>query len=588
LDVTLVLKEGAAWVLAILAALVPVLAVLTASWSFFSARLDSIELYALSFGSILTGLCVLLLRDVTSRLLDRVFYRTRVNFQDVVRNASTWLTKVLNLDTLLRLVVETISESLAVDNVGVYVKHTRGDWYAVSRHSTLRCRSLSGEMPDWLRRVLETRIPAHMNPSITDEFEAPREEGGVSLVVPIVFEDVVGGCITLGTKKSGDPFYPHDIDLLSTLANQAGVAIRNAQLYEQVALVNEHLRNIVSTIESGVVAVNEAERVTMFNSAAERLSGLASEEMVGRQLADLPAAVADSLRMTLTNGLPRVVPDVELARVGSAHPVPVICCTSPLRGPTGGLLGAVAVFSDLTPLKELETERQRAERLAYFETLAAGIAHEIKNPLVAIKTFLQLLPQRFSDAEFREEFGRVAGREIERMEHLVARLRSLATPRARTHHPVDLRAPVNDALELLQPRLEEKTITSQWDPGPQPCLVMGDHAELEQLFLNLFINALEAMAPGGMLTVRLTSRETSAAVEVEDTGPGIRDDLLGKIFDPFVTTKRHGSGLGLAICSSIASAHRARLRAGNKAGGRGAIFTVELPLGVQVVAPVNA
>jgi signal transduction histidine kinase len=153
---------------------------------------------------------------------------------------------------------------------------------------------------------------------------------------------------------------------------------------------------------------------------------------------------------------------------------------------------------------------------------------------------------------------------------------------------VDVRAPVNDALELLHPGLEERTIATHWDPTPEACLVMGDHAELEQLFLNLFINALEAMPPCGVLTVRLTCREPWVTVEVEDTGPGIREDLLGRIFDPFVTTKLHGSGLGLAICSSIASAHRARLRAGNKPGGRGAIFTVELPLGPQVAAPLNA
>ncbi len=591
LDVNLVLKEGSAWALAILAALLPVLAVLTASWRFFSARLDSSELYLMAIGALVTSSVALFLRDVASQLLDRVFHRTRANFHRIVRTASTWLTKAVNLEALLEHTVDTIAESLAVDSVIVYLKSEEGHWHlAATNEDTLRVSHRQAKLASYLTATFERKVAIvpqesglHSNEaSLGDDFDSP------ALIVPIVFDNVVTGCLTLGTKKSGDPYYPQDIDLLSTLANQAGVAIRNAQLYEQVALINEHLRNIVSTIESGVVAVNEAERVTMFNNAAERLSGLASDEMVGRELSDLPVAVADSLRVTLASGLPRVVPEVELAHVGSAHPVPVICCTSPLRGPTGGLVGAVAVFSDLTPLKELEMERQRAERLAYFETLAAGIAHEIKNPLVAIKTFLQLLPRRFNDPQFRDEFGRVAGREIGRMEHLVARLQSLAKPGGRIHHPVDLRAPVNDALELLQPRLEEKAITTQWSAEPGPCLVMGDHAELEQLFLNLFINALEAMGPRGALTVRLSCQDAAAAVAVEDTGPGIRDDLLGKIFDPFVTTKLHGSGLGLAICSSIATAHRARLRAVNKPGGRGAIFTVELPLGTQVATPLNA
>jgi PAS domain S-box-containing protein len=528
-------------------------------------------------------------RKTLENLLGTYLQRNRLDVKTELRISSTVLARPSTQRATCLYLIEVINRLMSSEWVGVYLSRKIEaesneivEWTLVGESGG--APSVFDVNRNGLLAMAKRSDPVARDKLHLEEFRSL----GADLLVTLSDGSDLLGLILLGPKSSGDAYFSDDIDLLSTLANQAGVAIRNAQLYEQVALINEHLRNIVATIESGVVAVNDAERVTMFNSAAERLSGLAGDEMVGRPLSDLPVALADSLRVTLGSGLPRVVPEVPLARASSTHPVPVICCTSPLRGPTGGLLGAVAVFSDLTPLKELEMERQRAERLAYFETLAAGIAHEIKNPLVAIKTFLQLLPKRFNDPQFREEFGRVAGREIDRMEHLVARLRSLAKPGGRIHHPVDLRAPVNDALELLQPRLEETAITTQWNPGAQPCLVMGDHAELEQLFLNLFINALEAMAPGGVLTVRLRCREASATVEVEDTGPGIRDDLLGRIFDPFVTTKLHGSGLGLAICSSIASAHRARLRGGNKPGGRGAIFTVELPVGTQVAAPLNA
>lgn len=412
---------------------------------------------------------------------------------------------------------------------------------------------------------------------------------GADLAIPVVYETGLLGFILLGPKLSGDAYFANDVDLLATITNQAGLAIKNVQLYRQVVLINEHLQNIVATIESGVVAVDSAGQITMFNRAAEHLTGLASEDLSTFGLERLPSGLAEPLAATLRDGEPRILPEIELP-APEGQMVPVMCLTSSLREPTGESLGAVAVFSDLTPVKQLETERRRAERLAYFETLAAGIAHEIKNPLVAIKTFVQLFPRRFHEEQFRDGFGRVAGREIDRMLHLVERLQVLAKPTARQHRALDLRTPVNAALELLQPRLEEKCIALQWDPGPDARYVLGGEEELEQLFLNLCINALEAMSPGGTLTVRIVERETAwaAEVEVEDTGPGVPEELVAKIFDPFVTTKVHGSGLGLAICASIANVHRASISARNKSGAPGAIFTVEFPEDAMAAMPHTA
>jgi PAS domain S-box-containing protein len=406
------------------------------------------------------------------------------------------------------------------------------------------------------------------------------------MLIPITDDHGLLGFILLGPKVSGDPYFSEDVDLLSTLANQAGVAIKNAQLYEQVVLINEYLQNIVGTIDSGVVAVDQEGHITMFNRAATQLTARRADELLNRTVGELPAALAEPLQATLADRQPRVLPEIELPRP-TAPVLPIICSTAALREPAGELLGAVAVFSDLTPLKELETERRRAERLAYFEALAAGIAHEIKNPLVAIKTFMQLLPRRYQEAAFREKFGRIANREIGRMEHLVERLRSLAKPGSRPHHALDLRAPIADALELLQPRFDEKRITVSWTLGLVPHSILGDQSELEQLFLNLFINAFELMEPGGVLTVRLTGRDGRTVVEVEDTGPGIREELLAKIFDPFVTTKTHGSGLGLAICATIADAHHARIGAANKSRGIGAVFTIEFPAEAMAPTPLN-
>jgi signal transduction histidine kinase len=271
----------------------------------------------------------------------------------------------------------------------------------------------------------------------------------------------------------------------------------------------------------------------------------------------------------------QTLPEIELS--DGVITRPVICATSPVRDPAGACVGAVAIFSDLTPLKELERQRRRAERLAYFEALAAAIAHEIKNPLVAIKTFAQLVPRRRDNETFLENFGRVVTREIGRMERLVERLRTLSRPASRPRHPLDVRVPVLESLEFLQPFFDEKRIAVTVGLGDESHLVLGDDSELGELFLNLLMNAQEATPPDGGLTIDLTATPTHVAITLSDTGPGVPDALLDRIFEPFVTTKQTGSGLGLAICMGIAEAHEAKLRVANLPMG-GARFEVEFPI----------
>ncbi len=373
-----------------------------------------------------------------------------------------------------------------------------------------------------------------------------------------------------------------------TLANQAGVAIKNAQLYAAVLLVNEHLENIVATIESGVIAIDAEGKISMFNRAAEHLTGLTAETMRAETTAALPACLAEPLLGTVATGEARTHPEIDLPSVATDGPAsrPVLCTVSPVRDPDGAVLGAVAVFSDLTPLKELEVERRRAERLAYFQALAAGIAHEIKNPLVAIKTFIQLLPRRRGDTRFVEEFGRIASQGIDRMQRLVDRLRALSRPAGGPRHLTDLRAPLTEALELMQPMVEEKGLSLTAQLGDKPCMVLGNHLVLHELFLNLVLNAHEATPPGGAIDVELARTETHVRLTVADTGPGIPPELLERVFEPFFTTKPRGSGLGLAVSSGIAQAHGAKLRAHNRPAG-GAVFTVEFPLASVVPLVVS-
>src|SRR6267142_6017863 len=198
------------------------------------------------------------------------------------------------------------------------------------------------------------------------EVEMTRLDADV--VAPLLEEGRLFGLIVLGPKRSGSPYFTDDADLLQTLAHQSAVAIRNAQTHQRVLQVNEELQKTLATIESGVVAVGARGRVNVFNKAAEQLTGRSAETLRGRGIEQLPPVLGRLIEATLADGQSHS--QVEIALPDPAgQMIPLMCTTSPLRGRQGALAGAVAVFTDLSRLKELERERRRAERLASLEAI---------------------------------------------------------------------------------------------------------------------------------------------------------------------------------------------------------------------------
>ena len=599
MDVRLVIHRSLTFALALVVSLAPVAGLLALAWPKLTDHLAPDELVALIMAVVVVSLLIPLTRDAAGRLLDRYVYRTHVNYQHTLREASKALTGVLDLTVLLPFLNHTVATSTNSEGAAVYLRAGKLESGSGCRRAMAEKRHAQShfDTPDEAPAEIVTALMGTKDLLLTDEIARERLCGARerlhdaltrlnwALVLPLVSEDMVIGALVVGPKLSGDPFYPQDLDLLMTLANQAGIAVKNAQLYAQVVLANEHLNNIVSTIESAVVAIDATGRVTLFNRAAEQLTGISAERARNQSVNVLPACVGGMLTETVADGSARTQPEVELSDGATTRPI--ICTTSPLNDPAGAVLGAVAVFSDLTQLKELEVERRRGERLAYFEMLASGIAHEIKNPLVAVKTFAQLLPRRHGDVRFVADFGRVVTREIARIEQLLDRLRTLSRPGDRPRHPIDLRAPIGDAIEAMRPAFSEKTVVLSAATGPSPCMILGDQAELEQLFLNLLMNAHEATAPGGMVRVEMAITAGRVIVAVVDTGPGVPAELMERVFDPFFTTKERGSGLGLAICASIAQAHGAHLKATNREVG-GAVFTIDFPVAVRATLSVSA
>jgi PAS domain S-box-containing protein len=581
MNIRIVLKRGVVYLAASFVAAFVFLALLLGSNALVR------EQHAVPAREIVLALLIALffgpLKDSIRRAFDRYLYREPYDYKQTISQASRALSTTIALPALLERLGNVVDSTQRPEGYAIYLLDEEDG--ELPRAFQVGAIAWPDRLP--VDTVLLTATAREGKPVFRDELGtgdpalAEMRRLGSEVVIALLAETRVFGLLAIGPKRSGDPYYSDDADLLTTLANQSAVAIRNAQTHQQVLEANEYIQKILATIESGVISVSARGRIRLFNRAAEVMTGAPADGLRGQPIGHLRGPLGQLLEDTLADGQSRS--QIEMALPDAAGQiVPLMCSTAPLRTSDGTLTGAVAVVSDLSRLKELEREKRRVERLAALESIASGLVHEIRNPLVAIKTFTQLLPSRVGDPSFGQDVARVTDREVSRIEDLLERFRTLAVPPSRPLVEVDVAEPLQATVELLRGQMEQRQIRLRYVGDGPTRPVLGDASQLEQLFLNVCLNALEAMETGGELTIRLAdlcaAGGTTLLVEISDTGTGIPDDLLPNVFNPFVTTKPRGSGLGLAICRSIADAHRATLVARNNTGRPGSTFTLEFPV----------
>jgi PAS domain S-box-containing protein len=363
--------------------------------------------------------------------------------------------------------------------------------------------------------------------------------------------------------------------------------------FQELADLKSYTDSVLSSITSGIVTLDLDGRVATVNPAAEILTGLFAEDIVGRYGAEVFAhtpEVAEILMETLSSRSGTANVSLTLRRLNGTT-VPVEMGTAPLRRLEGKDLGVVGVFRDVSQVRELEGQLRRSDRLAALGTLAAGLAHEIKNPLASLRTFTRIIPRKFEDPRFRETFMRVVPHELERINGIVEQLLELARPSRLRPAPTEVPVLLDRVLELYANELDTKQIVVTREYARDLPSVGADQDRLYEAFVNLVSNALEAMEEGGRLTVRTgwhRGVETGAVgtgrrrvrVEIEDSGSGISLSEADKVFDPFFTTKAAGTGLGLALTHKIIEDHGGTISF-RSAPGVGTTFMVVLPMAAE-------
>lgn len=490
LDVNVAIRRSLIYALILLALLLPCYLMLIKAQTYAFGQISySFSLMTLSL-LIIVGFLFPKFRFRTEEALERVLFKNRkTDYRETLLRSSREMVSIVDLDQLSNNLVRTVVRALGTEKTSLYLLEEAKGVYRLK--TRLGIDKEPEEENSLLRNDPVVRhLGRRQEGIVKEELEMVRDENGAreiadrmeqleaEISVPIISKHKLIGILNLGHKEKKAIYSNEDLELLSTLANQAAIAIENARLYEN--------------------------------------------------------------------------------------------------------------------LKQSQITLRRADRLSSLGLLTAGLAHEIRNPLVAIRTFTQLLPERYDDAEFREGFQGLALKEVDRICGLINDLLSFARPSRPNVAEENMNDVVDGITRILESEAKEKNVEIARDFGASLPKVWIDREQMKQVFMNLILNAIQAMKEGGSISIQTRPHAKSQSgqpgqfvqVEVRDTGMGIPEENLDHIFDPFFTNKDEGSGLGLSISHQIVQEHGGYITVESKIGA-GTSFFINVPIGKPARPPMN-
>jgi len=334
---------------------------------------------------------------------------------------------------------------------------------------------------------------------------------------------------------------------------------------------------LVENMPIGLVAVDTQYRVASVNAAGAALLGLPSLDVAGKPGRDV---LPDELwfQLQALEGKDRAIDRELVCTLRNGHVVPFEISTAPLADEAGRIQGTIILFKDLSEVKSLREEVERNHRLATVGRLAAGVAHEIRNPLSSIKGFATYFKERYPEVPEDQHIADIMIQEVDRLNRVVTQLLEFARPVSISRKQIPLKEFIVDSLKLVERQAAESDVALEADLPESGAAARLDPDKLNQVLLNLYLNAIEAMAGGGRITVSLEKDKQKHRIEirVSDTGASIPESELAHIFDPYFTTKTTGTGLGLAIAHNIIQGHGGEIRVENRPGA-GTTFRILIP-----------
>lgn len=476
MDINIVLKKGTTYTLLMALIFVPSFILILLGQKIFFGKINT--LFSLVLSGILFLVAILFnkIKQGTERAVEQILFREKYNYRETLGKFSRAMVSILELRSLAKRIVETITQTMGVEKASFFLLNDERGGFELFESKNIKLTSptlilsKNAPLPHYLQKIGEIIIKEELAkgihiPELKEVFQQMNDiEAEAS--IPLISKGHLIGILNLSHKFSKDIYSHEDIELLTTLANQASIAVENARLYED--------------------------------------------------------------------------------------------------------------------LKKSKSYIRRADRLASLGTLTAGLAHEIRNPLVAIKTLTQLLPERLDDEEFRNHFLSIASGEVDRISSLLNELLEFARPSDPKLEFEDINSILDGMVLLISTESKKKQIRIIKQYDPELPRIKVDREQIKQVFLNILLNAIEATPENGEIRIKTRSfkkpgGESYVQIEFTDTGCGIPSEYLEEIFNPFFTTKTTGSGLGLSISNQIVQDHRGYIEVESEEK-KGSSFYVNLPI----------
>jgi PAS domain S-box-containing protein len=608
MDTDLIFKRGVAYTLAtalILGAYFGVIAIIAEA--VHQRFPEAIREWALVIAILITAAIFDPLKRKIQGWVDRAFDRQRYDYRRALVEFGRGLNSETDLRALLGSIVERLPNTLQVARVAVFLADTPGALRLAASHG----------LPVELRTTPRSSSPAPLDLGFLDFdkasdhshiflentqqalhlSESQRETAALldlNYYLPCRVQDGTTtrtiAVIGLGRTIGGDFLSSEDVELLESLASYTGIALQNASLYTQLEekisefeRLKEFNENIVESINVGILAIDLEDRIESWNAQMEAMYALSRAEALGQALrAVFPEPFVDALDAARNeSGVHHLYKFPLTTRAGEQRVTNI--AIAPLMSRDFVAVGRIVLVDDITERVSLETQLSQADKLSSIGLLAAGVAHEINTPLAVISSYSQLLSKQMrGDTRFGPVLEKITQQSF-RASEIANGLLNFSRTSTTEFRETNLNQVIRDTASLLEHQFKTAQIQLDLELAEQLPSIHGNPGKLQQVFLNLLLNAKEAMPGGGRLRVATLANGHVEAI-VADSGAGITPENLKRIYDPFFTTKttprpgeRRGTGLGLSVSYGIIQEHAGKIHV-ESAVGAGTTFHLEFPL----------
>ena len=521
--------------------------------------------------------------------IDRIFYGETYDLRTGLSDFGRALSSTTALESLLSTLSRRLSRMLKVRDVAIFIEDFESESgfrvaYTESGLAQLR-------LPRDFKQILRSSTIGRgymMAEELSAQIE-PTETPKLHYLIPCVVRDRMIAVIGVGRTEDGDLLSSEDTEILRGLSGYVAAAIENSLLYrteqeraEELARLKDFNENIIESISVGILTVKPDGTITNLNSTLERLLGLQRVEAVGKNLSEVfDEETLATIRAVVGErgwGLEESRSVYKFALRGfDANELIVNFTVAPLESKNGTVTGGVITIEDVTARVRLEEQLQQSDKLSSIGLLAAGVAHEVNTPLTGISSYTQMLMSQIPDPNPQRKLLEKIHAQTLRASGIVNNLLNFSRTAGTDFGEVSLNQILDDTIQLLEHQLRHSNIeiVRHYEEGLPASI--GNASRLQQVFMNLIINARDAMPSGGRLDVGTYSQDGAINVELTDEGIGIAPENITRIYDPFFTTKDigKGTGLGLAVSYGIIQEHGGRIFVTSKPGD-GTTFRIKL------------